>query len=75
MTKESDTMVTLPLLRDLTYREWHAFVNGFYCGVVEGSRDHEYEKEKHYWRIGYLIGSASRYVGVLAILAVVLPAI
>jgi hypothetical protein len=54
-------MVRLPVLGSLTYREWHAFVNGYYKGVVEGGRSHEYEKEKHYWRFGYLLGGATRY--------------
>lgn len=71
MTKESDTMVRLPVLRDLTFREWHAFVNGFYKGVVEGSRSHEYEQEKHYWRAGYLVGAGVRYCALLVLLAVV----
>ena len=64
MTSEDSTMVRLPVLRDLTYREWHAFINGLYCGIVEGGRDHQYEKEKHYWRAGYLVGAGGRY-GVL----------
>ncbi|AGC34510.1 hypothetical protein HVTV-2_gp142 [Haloarcula virus HVTV-2] len=71
MTSESDTMVRLPILRDLTYREWHAFVNGYYKGVVEGSRKNEYEKEKHYWRAGYLLGSGTRYVALLILILVV----
>jgi len=56
MTEESDTMVTLPLLGDLTYHEWHAVVDGLYCGAVE-RREHEYLQEKHYWRVGYLVGA------------------
>jgi hypothetical protein len=65
MVDEQDTMAHLPLLRDLTYREWHAFVNGLYCGAVEGGRKHEYDREKHYWRAGYLLGTLGRYTGLL----------
>jgi len=57
MADDSDTMTTLPLLGGLTYREWHAVVNGVYCGI-QGSREHEYGQEKHYWRVGWLIGDA-----------------
>jgi hypothetical protein len=56
MTSEQDTMVTLPIAGELTYREWHGFVDGFYVGYVDGERDHDYEREQHYWRIGYLLG-------------------
>lgn len=68
MTSEQDTLANFPLLRDLTYREWHAFVNGFYKGAVEGGRKHEYDREKHYWRGGYLLGAAIRYGGLLALI-------
>lgn len=43
----------------LTFHEWHAFVNGFYCGLVN-QQDHPYKKERHYWRVGYLVGTATR---------------
>jgi len=51
MVSESDTMVTLPIMGNLTYREWHAVVDGLYSGVrdIDGS---EYSREKHYWRAG-----------------------
>lgn len=54
MTKETDTMVTLPVLKDLTFREWHHFINGVYCGVR--SIEDEPETQVPYWRCGYLIG-------------------
>lgn len=54
-TKESDTLISAPLLGELTYREWHAVIDGFYCGVV-GAEVNEYGKEKHYWRMGWLVG-------------------
>lgn len=56
---ESDTMVSAPVLGQLTYREWHGFVDGVYCGYVE-EQENEYEQEKHYWRTGYLLGTAVR---------------
>jgi hypothetical protein len=55
--QEDDVMLSAPLLGDLTYREWHAVVDGFYSGYrgidVDGE---EYQKEKHYWRVGWLVG-------------------
>jgi len=61
---ESDSMLDtdLPALGKLTYREWHGFVDGFYSGFVWGHRQSDYEKEKHYWRMGYVFGTAIRYV-------------
>lgn len=32
MKSESDTILRLPVLGQLTYREWHAYVNNFYKG-------------------------------------------
>lgn len=61
MVDEQDTMVNLPLLAGLTYREWHAFVEGVYVGTRWGSRQHEYGTEDHYWRTGYLLGTGLRY--------------
>jgi len=58
---ERDTLATLPLLRDLTFREWHGFVDGLYCGARWGARPHEYDREATYWRGGYLLGTSSRY--------------
>jgi hypothetical protein len=55
MKSESDTMISLPILGKLTYREWHAVVDGLYCGEEE-IKVSEYDQEKHYWRVGYLIG-------------------
>jgi len=55
MVSEQDTLIDAPLLGKLTYREWHAVIDGIYCGV-HGSREHEYGTEKHYWRAGWLLG-------------------
>jgi len=55
VVSETDTMVTLPIMRDLTYREWHAVIDGLYCGVRDIDES-EYSQEKHYWRAGWLIG-------------------
>lgn len=57
MTPEDEVFINPPLLGTLTYREWHALVDGVYCGYVS-ERDNEYSTEKHYWRAGYLIGDA-----------------
>lgn len=49
--------------------EWHAFGNGLYHGVTthplrappvptEGQAAKDYEREPHYWRYGYMIGTA-----------------
>lgn len=62
MTSEQATLTNLPLLRDLTYREWHGFIDGFYAGARWGSRQHGYTQEKHYWRSGYLTGTILRYL-------------
>lgn len=57
MESEQDTMITLPILGHFTYREWHALANGFFVGVTAyKDKDHEYTKEKHYWRGGFLLG-------------------
>lgn len=42
----------------LTYREWHAFVNGFYRGFTgyKGNDADSQGREKHYWRIGFIAG-------------------
>jgi len=55
MVSENDTMITLPIAGGLTYREWHGIVDGVYCGVQDIDES-EYTQEKHYWRIGWLIG-------------------
>jgi len=55
MVKETDTMVSLPVMGDLTFREWHHFING----VSDGYRDDENRPSKQtaYWDMGYLLGS------------------
>jgi len=55
MVSEDDTMISAPVLGSLTYREWHAFVDGIYCGVKDINTT-DYSQEKHYWRIGWLLG-------------------
>lgn len=55
--RESDVVAAVPLLGELTYREVHAFEDGLYCGV-HGVREHEYGRQKHYWRVGWLLGDA-----------------
>jgi len=57
MTKETDPFIDPPGIDPLSYREWHALLDGVYCGV-HGSREHEYGQEKHYWRVGWLLGDA-----------------
>ena len=65
MASEQDTLANLPLLKDLTFREWHGFINGFYAGARWGSRQHDYDRENHYWRSGYLLGTGTRYAGLI----------
>lgn len=55
MVSEDDTAVYLPVLKDVTYREIHAIEDGFYCGI-HGEREHGYTTEKHYWRVGWVLG-------------------
>ena len=60
MVSEQEPAVTLPVLGELTYREIHAFEEGFYCGYVGKDTDKytpEYEQELHYWRVGYVAGA------------------
>lgn len=61
MADESDTMLALPILGRLLYREWHAFIDGVYCGVTN-SRVNEYGREKHYWRAGWLFGRVVLFI-------------
>lgn len=56
---ESDKIfnTSIPVLSHLTYREAHAFENGFYVGFTAyPDRKHGYTKEKHYWRMGFVAG-------------------
>jgi len=55
MVDESDAMLTLPVAGTLTYREWHAVVDGLCCGVRDIDES-EYTQERHYWRTGWLVG-------------------
>jgi hypothetical protein len=57
MASEQDTMITLPVAGEFTFREWHAIIDGLYCGV-QNETTSEYTQEKHYWRVGWLIGDA-----------------
>jgi hypothetical protein len=60
--KETDTMVSLPIIGSLTYREWHGLIDGVYAGV-QNLYQHDYQQEKHYWRVGWLLGDAyDRYL-------------
>jgi hypothetical protein len=59
MVSEQDTMLSLPIMGNLTYREWHGFIDGFYVGLVDGEKAHDYDREKHYWRMGFVAGRAS----------------
>jgi len=52
---EQDTAITVPVLGELTYREIHAFEDGVFAGRHD-ERSHEYDKEAHYWRMGWLVG-------------------
>lgn len=56
---ESDVLFSAPLIGDLTHREWHAIVDGLYCGVRDRDEpdEEEYDREKHYWRTGWLLGN------------------
>lgn len=52
----------------LTYREWHAFVNGGYIGLVGyPERDSIRHADRHYWRGGFLLGWSCKVLGILAI--------
>lgn len=62
MVSEQSEMVTLPIFGELTFREWHGFVDGYYVGAQWGDRDHKYTQERKYWRTGYLLGTMSRYL-------------
>jgi hypothetical protein len=55
MVSEQETALRLPVLGGLTYREIHAVEDGFYCGVHDITES-EYEQEKHYWRVAWLVG-------------------
>lgn len=65
MVSENDTVVRLPLLGDLTYREAHALEDGFYVGYRDINVDNEvdeeeYDVDKHYWRMAWLLGHWTR---------------
>jgi len=53
-------MLSLPVAGSLTYREWHAFVEGVFCGVVDRRDPDDYSQELHYWRVGFLVGRRLR---------------
>ena len=59
MVSEEDNIVdtSIPVLSNLTYREWHAFVNGFYVGLAAyADKNHNYTREKHYSCWGFVSG-------------------
>jgi len=55
MVDQQDTVVQLPLLGALTYKEIHAVEDGFYCGI-HGIRESRYSRESHYWRTAWVLG-------------------
>lgn len=57
MTDETDTFISLPYIEKLTYREWHALIDGAYCGYTDtySEDEEEYDVDKHYWRATYII--------------------
>lgn len=57
MVKETDTMVSLPLIGDLTFREWHHFVTGVTDGYRTAEEVHRPPQQSAYWDGGYLLGS------------------
>jgi len=60
----------IPVLGHLTYREAHAFQNGFYVGFTAyKDKKHEYTKEKHYWRMGFVAG----WIAKIAIILYAVP--
>lgn len=61
MASESGSVARFPGLGELTYREAHAFIDGFYAGSRWGYHQNTYGQEAHYWRAGYLTGTLSRY--------------
>jgi hypothetical protein len=67
MKSEKDTMITLPVLGNLTYREWHGFVDGFYVGVVDGNKENDYTKEQHSWRGRYFVSIAMRWAVLISV--------
>ena len=58
MVSETDTMITLPIMGNLTYWEWYGIIDGLYCGVQDIDES-EYTQVTHYWRAGWLIGDLS----------------
>ena len=57
MVTETDTFLTLPLLGELTYREWHHLVGGIYTGYRDADRSPP-ETQTAYWQAGWLLGHA-----------------
>lgn len=72
MANEEDVnIISAPILGNLNAREWHGFVDGFYSGFVWGHRQSDYDKEKHYWRAGYIIATLFRYNAIAVALTLV----
>ena len=65
MVAETETMVTLPVLGNVTYREWHQFIDGYYVGARWGTEQPQRDTQRQYWRTGYLIGTWCRYLFVV----------
>lgn len=57
---EQDTLLPLDSVSDITYREWHAFIEGVYDGLND-EHDHQYDQERHWWKAGWVVGDTYRY--------------
>jgi hypothetical protein len=60
-TDETETMVSLPLIGNLTFREWHHFVGGVYTGYRNENRPVP-ETQAAYWQGGWLLGHTIRQI-------------
>ena len=71
MVSEDDNVfdTSIPYLSHLTYREWHAFVNGFYVGITayKSKVGGDEGREKHYWRGGFTLGWFIKVAVILAV--------
>jgi hypothetical protein len=60
MVDETDTLVRLPVLGRLTYREWHHLVNGVGAGYRQRDAADPPRAARAYWNAGYLAGHTLR---------------
>ena len=49
------------LVGELSYDEWHVFVNGPYAGLTWGWHDRDTLAEQHYFRAGHMAGTFLQY--------------